>query len=342
MTTGLLDRLARFPQAPLGHVQPTPLERADHLSADLGIDLWLKRDDVTGLGMGGNKVRQLAFYVGEAIAQGADALLITGAVQSNFMRTAAAVGAKLGLSVHLQLEERVPSNDPLYQRGGNVFLDDLFGAERRSYPAGEDEAGADRALQAWADELRAKGKKPYIIPLGPGHRPLGALGYCMAAAEYLAQCQEHTVHVVASGSGATHGGLLFGLRALGCQDPVLGLCVRRSAGEQIPRMFDRCREIGELLGMENPVHEDDIALFDDSLAPGYGQMSKPLIEAIQMMARREGVVLDPVYTGKVFAGLLALRRRHIIPDGERVVFWHTGGGPGLFAYQNLMEEEMNR
>lgn len=338
----LSDRLAGFPQAPLGHVQPTPLERADHLSADLGIDLWLKRDDVTGLGMGGNKVRQLAFYVGEAMAEGADALLITGAVQSNFMRTAAAAGAKLGLSVHLQLEERVPSNDPLYKTGGNVFLDDLLGAERRSYPVGEDEAGADRALQAWADELREKGKKPYTIPLGPGHRPLGALGYCMAAAEYLAQCQERTVHVVASGSGATHGGLLFGLRALGCQDPVLGLCVRRSAGEQIPRMFDRCREIGELLGMENPVHEDDIALFDDSLAPGYGQMSKPLIEAIQMMARREGVVLDPVYTGKVFAGVLALRRRHIIPDSERVVFWHTGGGPGLFAYQNLMEQEMNR
>ena len=340
--TDLLAPLDRFPQAPLGHGQPTPLERAGHLSADLGIDLWLKRDDITGLGMGGNKVRQLAFYLGEAMAEGADAILITGAVQSNFMRTAAAAGAKLGLSVHLQLEERVPSNDPLYKTGGNVFLDDLFGAERRSYPVGEDEAGADRALAAWAEELRAAGRKPYIIPLGPGHRPLGALGYCMAAGEYLKQYDGHTVHVVASGSGATHGGLLFGLRALGCQDPVLGICVRRSAGEQIPRLFDRCREIGELLAMENPVHEDDIALFDDSLAPGYGRMSKPLIEAIQMMARREGVVLDPVYTGKVFAGLLALRRRGVIPPGERVVFWHTGGAPGLFAYQNLMEEEANR
>lgn len=119
--TELLDRLAKFPQAPLGHTQPTPLERADHLSGDLGIDLWLKRDDVSGLGMGGNKVRQLSFYLGEAMAEGADAILITGAVQSNFMRTAAAAGAKLGLSVHLQLEERVPSNDPLYQTGGNVF-----------------------------------------------------------------------------------------------------------------------------------------------------------------------------------------------------------------------------
>jgi 1-aminocyclopropane-1-carboxylate deaminase/D-cysteine desulfhydrase-like pyridoxal-dependent ACC family enzyme len=161
---GLLDRLAKFPQAPLGHTQPTPLERADHLSGDLGIDLWLKRDDVSGLGMGGNKVRQLSFYFGEAMAEGADAILITGAVQSNFMRTAAAAGAKLGLSVHLQLEERVPSNDPLYQTGGNVFLDDLFGAERRSYPAGEDEAGADRALAAWADELRAAGKNPTSSP----------------------------------------------------------------------------------------------------------------------------------------------------------------------------------
>ena len=337
--TDLLDHLASFPQAALGHAHPTPLERADHLSADLGIDLWLKRDDVTGLGLGGNKVRQLSFFVGDAIEQGADALLITGAVQSNFMRTAAAAGAKLGLSVHLQLEERVPSNDPLYKTGGNVFLDDLFGAERRSFPVGEDEAGADRALAAWAEELRAAGRKPYIIPLGPGHPPLGALGYCQAAAEYLEQASEHTVHVIASGSGASHGGLLFGLRALGCQDPVLGICVRRSAGEQIPRLFDRCREIGELLGMGNPVHEDDIAVFDDSLAPGYGRISPALTEALQMMARREGVVLDPVYTGKVFAGLLALRRRGVIPDGERVVFWHTGGAPGLFAYQNLLEEE---
>jgi D-cysteine desulfhydrase len=337
--TELLNRLETFPQAPLGHAHPTPLERADHLSADLGIDLWLKRDDVTGLGMGGNKVRQLSFYVGDAMRQGADALLITGAVQSNFMRTAAAAGAKLGLSVHLQLEERVPSNDPLYNTGGNVFLDDLLGAERRSYPVGEDEAGADRALAEWADELRAAGRKPYIIPLGPGHPPLGALGYCTAAAEYLQQASEHTVHVIASGSGASHGGLLFGLRALGCQDPVLGICVRRSAGEQIPRLFDRCREIGELLGIDNPVHEDDIAIFDDSLAPGYGRIDPGLIEALQMMARREGVVLDPVYTGKVFAGLLVLRRRGVIPDGERVVFWHTGGAPGLFAYQNLLEEE---
>jgi D-cysteine desulfhydrase len=130
--TELLNRLATFPQAPLGHAHPTPLERVDHLSADLGIDLWLKRDDVTGLGMGGNKVRQLSFYVGDAMRQGADALLITGAVQSNFMRTAAAAGAKLGLSVHLQLEERVPSNDPLYNTGGNVFLDDLLERMRQA------------------------------------------------------------------------------------------------------------------------------------------------------------------------------------------------------------------
>ena len=249
----LIDRLATFPQAALGHAAPTPLERANRLSDQLGIDLWLKRDDVTGLGMGGNKVRQLAFYFGDAIAKGADAVLITGAVQSNFMRTAAAAGAKLGLSVHLQLEERVPSNDPLYNTGGNVFLDDLFGAERRSYPAGEDEAGADRALVKWAEELQAAGRKPYIIPLGPGHPPLGALGYCMAAAEYLEQAQEHTVHVVASGSGASHGGLMFGLRALGLSGPGAGhlrapLC--RRAKSRV--CFDRCREIGELLDMEKP------------------------------------------------------------------------------------------
>ena len=337
MTSELMQRLAQFPQAPLGQEGPTPLERAAHLSADLGLDLWLKRDDVGGLGMGGNKVRQLAFYLGEALAEGADTVLITGARQSNFMRTAAAAGARLGLRVCLQLEERVPSDDPLYRDGGNVFLDGLFGAELRSYPEGEDEEGADRALAEWAAELQAEGRKPYVIPLGPGHRPLGALGYCLAAAEYRAETQAHTVHVIASGSGASHAGLLFGLRALGCEDPVLGICVRRDAGAQIPRLFARTREIGELLGMENPVHEDDIAVFDDSLAPGYGRLSQAVVEAVSMMARREGVVLDPVYTGKVFAGLLALRRRQILPDGERVCFWHTGGAPALFAYQGLWQ-----
>jgi len=335
--TDLLTALARFPEAGLGQAAATPLERATNLSTDLGLDLWLKRDDVGGLGMGGNKVRQLAYYLGEALAEGADTVLITGAVQSNFMRTAAAAGARLGLKVCLQLEERVATDDWLYKTGGNAFLDRLFGAETRSYPHGEDEAGADRALAVWADELRAAGRHPYVIPLGPGHRPLGALGYCRAAAEYREQCRTHTVHVIASGSGASHAGLLFGLRALGCEDPVLGLCVRRNAGAQIPRLFDRCREIGNLLGLDNPVHEDDIAVFDDSLAPGYGRLNEGVIEAVRMMAGREGVVLDPVYTGKVFAGLLALRRRHVLPDGERVCFWHTGGAPALFAYQRLWE-----
>ncbi len=338
MTGELMQHLTQFPQAPLGHVAATPLERADRLSASLDIDLWLKRDDVGGLGMGGNKVRQLSFYLGEAVAEGADTILITGAVQSNFMRTAAAAGARLGLRVCLQLEERLPTMDRLYKTGGNVFLDGLFGAETRSYPHGEDEAGADRALAEWAGELQAAGRKPYIIPLGPGHRPLGALGYCLAAAEYLDQTGDHTVHVIASGSGASHAGLLFGLRALGCEDPVLGICVRRNAGAQIPRLFARTREISELLGMDNPVHEDDIALFDDTLPPGYGRLSPAVMDAIRMMAQNEGIVLDPVYSGKVFAGLLALRRRHIIPDGERVCFWHTGGAPALFAYQHLWEE----
>ncbi|MCA8928737.1 MAG: D-cysteine desulfhydrase family protein [Alphaproteobacteria bacterium] len=333
----LASALARFPQAPLGQAMATPLERAQRLSDRLGLDLWLKRDDCTGLAMGGNKARQIEYYLGEALDQGADTVLITGAVQSNVLRTIAAAGARLGLRVCLQLEERVATDDPLYHTGGNVFLDRLFGAELRAYPHGEDEAGADRALAAWAEELRAAGRKPYVIPLGPGHRPLGALGYCQAAIEYRAQCRAHTVHVIASGSGASHGGLLFGLRALGCQDPVLGLCVRRDAGAQIPRLFDRCREIGELLGMENPVHEDDIAVFDDALAPGYGRLSPALVDAITLMARTEGVVLDPVYTGKVFAGLLALRRRHVLPDGERVCFWHTGGAPALFAYQGLWD-----
>lgn len=208
--------LSAFPRASLLG-QPTPMERLDRLSEELDIDLWIKRDDLTGLSFGGNKNRQLEFYIGAALAAEADTILITGAVQSNFARTAAAAASKYGMQAVLQREERVPGMDPLYYHSGNTFLSDILGAGVMSYPEGEDEAGADAALAARAEELRAEGRRPYIIPLGLGHPPLGALGYVQGGAELAAQIGGFDAAVVPSGSGATHGGVLTGVRLAGSQ-----------------------------------------------------------------------------------------------------------------------------
>ena len=329
-----LGRLDSFPRAALGHL-PTPLEALPNLSADLGRQLFVKRDDCSGLALGGNKVRQLEFYLGEALARRADTVLITGAVQSNFVRLAAAAACKLGLACEVQLEERVPGKGETYRRSGNVLLDRMFGARIHHYPEGEDEAGADRRINEIAEALRAEGRRPYVIPLAPGHPPLGALGYVAAARELLAQCEAAGLGfdelIVASGSGHTHAGLLFGLRALGCALPVTGICVRRPAEVQRPRIESRCREIAELIGAPNPVARADVVLDDQDLAPGYGRLNPALREAVALAARREGLLLDPVYTGRSFASLL--RRAAALTEGAKLLFLHTGGTPAIFAYQ---------
>jgi D-cysteine desulfhydrase/L-cysteate sulfo-lyase len=331
---GPLGCLDELPRARLVHA-PTPLEALPNLTARLGgASLFVKRDDCTGLAFGGNKVRQLEFYLGQAQARNADTVLITGAVQSNFVRLAAAAARKLGLEIHIQLEERVPKTDPAYRNSGNVLLDRLLGATLHGYPDGEDEAGADKRLREIAAELEAQGRRPYVIPLAPGHPPLGALGYVDAAREILAQAaaQELTFDeiVVSSGSGHTHGGLLFGLRALGCPARVTGICVRRPAAAQRPRIESRCREIAELLEVDPVVAEADVHLIDEFLAPGYGQLNPATVAAMEEAARREGLILDPVYTGKTFAGFLQ-RAREAGP-GRNLLFIHSGGTPALFAY----------
>ena len=334
-----LGRLDALPRARLFEGD-TPLQEMGNLSRSYGgSQLLVKRDDCTDLAFGGNKVRQLEFYLGEAVSRKADTVLITGAVQSNFARLAAAAARKLGLECHIQLEERVSKNDPLYRTSGNVLIEKLLGAELHSYPHGEDEAGADRQLGSIAENLKASGRKPYIIPLAPGHAPLGALGYVVMAHEILRQFEETGVLadeiVVASGSGATHAGLLFGLRALGANIPVRGVCVRRAADLQGPRIAERCVEIAELLGISSPVMEDDIIVDDNFLAPGYGRAGAETNRAIIEGARQEGLMLDPTYTGKSFAGFLA-RARRAKPD-ERLVYVHTGGTPAIFAYQKDLE-----
>jgi D-cysteine desulfhydrase family pyridoxal phosphate-dependent enzyme len=295
--------------------------------------------------MGGNKARQLEFYFGEALVRGADTVVITGAVQSNYVRTAAAAAAKLGLACEIQLEERVADMDEIYQRSGNVLLDRLFGARLHTYPEGEDEAGADAALEAIAERVRRRGRVPYVIHLSEGHQPLGALGYVAAAHEILAQGEDEDVDfeaiVVASGSGATHAGLLVGLAAAGRRDiAVHGICVRRDAEAQAGRVLRVVRATCDELDAGDLVEASDVRVHDDWLAPGYGKPSGDTLAAIRTAARHEGLLLDPVYSGKAFAGVLGLAGRGEFAAGSRVLFIHTGGTPALFAYRSVLEEAL--
>jgi D-cysteine desulfhydrase len=202
-----------------------------------------------------------------------------------------------------------------------------------SYPDGEDEAGADAALQARADELRQQGGRPYIIHLGQGHPPLGALGYIRGGAELAGQMDDFDVAVVPSGSGATHGGFLTGLRLSKVTAPVHGICVRRDSAQQMARMDRLTLDIAGLIGIERPFGVDQINVWDGALVPGYGQVGDKTRGAIELMLRCEGVLLDPVYTGKTFAGLLDLLGNGTIKPGQKVVMLHTGGQASVFAYQ---------
>lgn len=329
------------PRVSLSHL-PTPIEAMPNLSALLGgAELLVKRDDCTGLAMGGNKARQLEYYFGAARAQGADTVIITGAVQSNFLRMTAAAAAKLGMACEIQHEERVSSMGADYHESGNVLLDRLLGAAIHHYPVGEDEAGADRALDEIAERCRAEGRRPYVIHLGMDHPPLGALGYVDAARELLEQIEaeglEIDLVVLPSGSGATHAGLLAGLLLLGSRLPVLGVCVRRAQDLQHGRIQRRVAEIGALVGKPDLAARESDLRFDDSvLAPGYGRLNDATREAISLAARCEGLLVDPVYTGKTLAGLIAGRRSGTIPADARVLFWHTGGTPALFGYGSLL------
>ena len=324
----------------LAHL-PTPIESLPRLSHYVGgADLLVKRDDCTGLAMGGNKARQLEFYFGDALAQGADTVLITGAVQSNYVRMTAAAAAKLNMTCHIQLEERVGDVEAAYRESGNVLLDQLFGAHIHRFSVGNDDLAADAALDQLENELRQEGKNPYVIHLSLGHPPLGALGYADAAREILQQQQTDQLQideiVVASGSGQTHAGLLYGLRTEGSDLPVIGVCVRREQSLQLPRIEDHINGLDALTNQADVVRPDDIILVDDFLWPGYGVSNKWSEAALLKSARLEGLLIDPVYTAKSLAG--AMRRAAQLGAGKSVLYIHTGGTPALFGYQQAISK----
>lgn len=332
-----LPALAAHPKVTL-HGEDTPLERLENLGKRLGLTLWAKRDDCQALAMGGNKVRQLEYYLGRAAAEQADTVLITGALQSNFVRLTAAAARRLGWHPVVQLEDRVAKSDPIYRSSGNILLDQLLGAEIHRFPEGEDESAADRNLDAIAARLRDQGRRPYVIHLGIDHPPVGGLGYVEAAGETCRQLtargREPSHVVIPSGSGLTHAGFLVGARALGWQVPVLGVCVRRDAAQQRQRVLRRAREIAALLENGPAIAEADVVVDDSVLAPGYGTMNEQVRSAIRLAAESEALLLDPVYSGRCMAGLLNFLVQGRIAGGSEVLFIHTGGTPAIFAYQN--------
>ena len=331
-----------FPRVELSH-RPTPLELLKNVSAEFGTRVWIKRDDCTGLAFGGNKSRQLEFYIGQALEKGADTLLTTGAVQSNHVRMTVAAARKMGLEVEVQLEHRVAREQPEYHQSGNPFLVKLMGAKIHYYPEGEDEAGADRALELRAAELAQEGRKAYVIPLSNAHTPYGALGYVDGAEELVAQLNalevEPTRFIVPSGSASTHSGFLLGARASGCLAPVHGVCVRRDAVSQKQRVATKLQAVIDVIGADIEIDEDEIICDDSMLAPGYGLLNEATVDAIEYLARREGILLDPTYSGKTFAFLLAMLRRGDYASDDNLVFLHTGGTASLFAYPELVAQE---
>ena len=300
-----------------------------------GPQLFIKRDDCTGLATGGNKTRKLEFLLGEALAQGADTLVTQGAVQSNHVRQTAAAACKFGLKCHALLERRVADAASDYESTGNVFLDELFGATLEFRPAGLD---MNAEAEALCQSLRAGGSKPYFIP-GGGSNTIGALGYASCAQEIGAQSHELGIDfdylVVASGSAGTHAGLLAGLQAMGSDLPVLGISVRHPQAKQVVAVHALAEKTLALLGgAALPV--DKVIVDDGYVGPGYGVAAESTLEAIRMTARSEAILLDPVYSAKAMAGLIGLVRSGFFATDANVLFLHTGGSAALFAYEDIL------
>lgn len=327
--------LARFARIRLAHL-PTPLEPLPRLSEALGVDLWIKRDDCTGLAGGGNKTRKLEFLLGAAFEQDADTLVTQGAVQSNHVRQTAAAAAAHGLACEIILEERTGSKATDYVGNGNVLLDRLFGASLRTVPGGTDMVAE---LEKTADAVRARGGKPYVIP-GGGSNPIGALGYVDCAREIVVQADEMDLEihriVTATGSAGTHAGLVAGLAVMGADIPVLGIGVRAPKDKQETNVFKLAEETAALLGQPGRVTRERVVADCDYVGEGYGLIDQGVIDALTLAARTDGIVLDPVYSGKAMKGLIALARAGQF-RGETVVFLHTGGAQGLFGYQSEIE-----
>lgn len=330
-------KLTDFPRIRLGHF-PTPLEPMDNLRRALGVRarLFIKRDDCTGLATGGNKTRKLEFLMADAMQRKADIVVTQGAVQSNHVRQTAAAAARCGMDCHALLERRVPDTQAEYEQTGNVLLDDIFGAAYEFRSAGGD---MNAEAEALCDRLREAGRTPYFIP-GGGSNSIGALGYATCALEIADQCEamniRPTLLVHATGSTGTQAGLLTGTGMLKNPPRVLGVSVRLPEEPQVANVAALARSTAELLDEE--FSPDSVFVDDRFTGPGYGIPTEDTIAAIETLAREEGILLDPVYSGKGFAGFLSLLREKDFGEDENLIFLHTGGAAALFAYRPNFSE----
>lgn len=322
-----LHNLTRFPRLEFIGA-PTPLEYLPRFSDYLGREIYIKRDDTTPMAMGGNKLRKLEFLAADALREGADVLVTAGAIQSNHVRQTAAVAAKLGLKCVALLENPIGTQAENYLTNGNRLMLDLFDVEIEMCDALH---SPDQQLEEVAERLEAQGFRPYVIPVG-GSNALGALGYVESALEIAQQC-EGAVNVssvvVASGSAGTHAGLAVGLEQLMPDVDLIGVTVSRSIAQQLPKVEALQQAVAQSLSVSanNP-----ITLWDDYFVPGYGKPNEEGLEAIKLLARLEGILLDPVYTGKAMAGLIDGVAQKRFKDEGPIIFIHTGGAPALFAY----------
>jgi L-cysteate sulfo-lyase len=329
--------LARFPRVRLGHL-PTPLEPMDRLSASLGGPrIWVKRDDCTGLSSGGNKTRKLEYLMADAQARGADTIITQGATQSNHARQTAAAAAKLGMACHILLEDRTGYSDFNYTLNGNVLMDRLHGASVSKRPAGAD---MNAEMEALATTLQADDRKTYIIP-GGGSNPIGALGYVNCARELTEQALDMGLKidalVHATGSSGTQAGLVAGLAAIRSEIHLLGIGVRAPRDRQEQMVHDLAVRTAEHLGMGTVIDPSMVRANCDYVGQGYGIPTEGMKRAVRMLAETEGLLFDPVYSGKGLDGLIDLIRRGYFADMENIVFLHTGGSAALFGYAEAFD-----
>lgn len=334
--TAALTRLAALQRSPLGFL-PTPLQPLRRISRQLGGPaIWAKRDDCTGLATGGNKTRKLEYLLGDALAHGCDTLISTGALQSNHARQVAAAAASAGLACHLVLTDSVPERSAHYTRVGNTQLCRILGAQVQELDGTQDAAAACEQL---ASDLRRQGAKPYVIPMG-GSNGMGSLGYVSAFAELQAQMQALgeplDAIVLASGSGGTQAGLVLGAQLAGWQGQLLGVSVGPTADVVQTRVRNALAEAAQIIGLSASATGHASIDVDDSLrGPHYGIPNAATEAAVLLAARQEGLVLDPVYTGKGFAGLLQALQARRFAGLRNIVFLHTGGAAAISAYPEV-------
>lgn len=325
--------LAKFPRKRYTEGQ-TPIEKLENFSKALGgPTIYIKRDDLLGLTSGGNKTRKLEFLMADAIANGADTILTCGAVQSNHCRLTLAAAVKEGLKCQMILEERVPgSYKP--EGSGNNFLFNLLGVEETYVVPGG--TNMMEELEKLAAKLEAEGRKPYIVP-GGGSNAIGSTGYVACAEEIMSQLFEKGINidhmVIPSGSAGTHAGIVAGMVGVNANIPITGVSVNRNKELQTNAVWNLAKATAERVGVPVEITKDMVQVTDEYVGPGYSLPSDEMIEAVQLLARTEGILLDPVYTGKVMAGLIGMVREGKFKKEDNVLFLHTGGSPALYAYE---------